>query len=74
MLQRPVKRAKYRESGTTGAAMIAGIATQTYSSVEEAVKVFSGTEKSFTANSLHTPLYEKLQERYRFLVKTLLLS
>ena len=74
MLQRPVKRAKYRESGTTGAAMIAGIATQTYASVEEAVKVFSGTEKSFTTNSLHTPLYEKLQERYRFLVKTLLLS
>jgi hypothetical protein len=54
--------------------MIAGIATQTYSSVEEAVKVFSGTEKSFTANSLHTPMYEKLQKRYRFLVKTLLLS
>ena len=74
ILQRPVKRAKYRESGTAGAAMIAGIATSTYSTVEEAVNVFSGTEKSFTPNLLYKPLYEKLQERYRHLVKNILLS
>ncbi|NCB03406.1 MAG: hypothetical protein EOM67_14810, partial [Spirochaetia bacterium] len=73
MFGRPVKRARYRESGTTGAAMVAGIATNTYRSVEQAVEVFSGTEKSFTPNPLHALEYERLQERYRKLMKNILL-
>lgn len=70
MLQRPVKRARYRESGTAGAAIAAGLATNLYHSVAEAVEAFAGTEGNFIPNPAHAPLYKELQQRYRFLLES----
>ncbi len=74
MLRRPVKRARYRESGTAGAAIVAGLATGLYHSVDEAVKVFAGTEDDFVPNPEHTAMYAEMQKRYRFLVESVLLA
>lgn len=66
-----VKRARYLESGTAGAAIAAGLAAGLYSSVDEAVEAFKGTEREFTPNNEHSELYEKLTKRYRSLVDAL---
>ncbi|HCG63525.1 MAG TPA: hypothetical protein DEZ27_06955 [Sphaerochaeta sp.] len=74
MLQRPVRRARYRESGTAGAAIAAGIASGAYASVDEAVAAFAGTDRNFVPNPAHTSHYEMLQKRYGELVETVLLK
>ena len=51
MLQRPVRRARYRESGTAGAAIAAGLASGVYASVDEAVAAFAGTDRKLRAES-----------------------
>lgn len=73
MLQRPVRRAKYRESGTAGAAITAGIACGLYTSVDEAVATFAGTDRNFMPNLAHKAHYKALQKRYGELVERVLL-
>lgn len=71
LFQRPVRRARYRESGTAGAAITAGLASGVYHSVEEAVDAFHGTDTAFEPVEAHRAQYEKLQTRYRELVSLL---
>lgn len=71
MFQRPVRRARYRESGTAGAAITAGLASGIYHSVAEAVDAFRGTDTAFQPEEAHRAQYEKLQARYRKLVPLL---
>ncbi|MFA5467909.1 MAG: FGGY-family carbohydrate kinase [Sphaerochaetaceae bacterium] len=73
MLHRPVRRARYRESGTAGAAIAAGLAIGIYKSVEEGVAAFKGTEKDFVPNQAHAEIYKRLQMRYREIVEKILL-
>lgn len=74
MLQRPVRRARYRESGTAGAAITAGIASGIYSSVDEAVQAFKGTDRDFSPNPQFAARYNSLFTRYRKLVERVLLT
>jgi xylulokinase len=74
MMQRPVHRARYRESGTAGAAITAGIASGIYSSVDEAVKAFKGTDRDFVPNTQFKEQYDTLFSRYQELVERVLLS
>ena len=73
MLGRPVKRARYRESGTAGAAIAAGLAIGIYDSVEQGVAAFKGAEKDFVANPKYSETYAKLQKRYQEVVEKILL-
>ena len=71
LFQRPVRRARYRESGTAGAAITAGLASGVYSSVDEAVNAFKGTDTAFEPNEANREQYRNLQARYRKLVSLL---
>jgi len=65
ILQRPVHRVQHRESGTVGAAIVAGLATGMYDSLEEAVGIFSGTDASFFPRKEFTDVYAKLYKKYK---------
>ncbi len=73
MLGRPVRRARYRESGTAGAAIAAGLAIGIYETVEQGVEAFKGAEKDFVSNNAHAELYKRLQKRYQEVVEKILL-
>ncbi len=65
ILQRPVHRVQHRESGTVGAAIVAGLATGMYGSLEEAVGIFSGTDASFFPRKEFTDIYARLYKKYK---------
>ena len=65
VLQRPVYRASYQESGTVGAAILAGIATSVYKSPQEAIGIFSGTDASYLPRKELSDTYAKLYQKYQ---------
>ncbi|NLO59997.1 MAG: hypothetical protein GX104_02815, partial [Spirochaetales bacterium] len=65
MFNRAVRRARYRESGTAGAAIAAGLSTGVYDSVLQAVQAFKGSEQAFTPDHGHVQHYERLYKKYQ---------
>lgn len=58
MLGLPIRRARYRESGTAGSAISAGLACGAFSTMEEAANIFKGSEKQIKPNPVNQEQYE----------------
>jgi len=60
-----VRRTNNINSGTVGAALLAGIATKEYASVEEAVGTITGGQTEFVPNLKNNADYQKQIERFQ---------
>ncbi len=60
----PFIRPKVVESGTLGAAMLAGIATGALTNAQEAITCFVKAEKRFEPNMLHHEIYQEKYQKY----------
>jgi xylulokinase len=67
----PFVRPRNAEGGVTGAAMLAGMATGAYRSVEEAVAVFVRRDRVFEPDAKRHAVYEDLAASYRAIVPAL---
>lgn len=67
----PFVRPAVVEAGTLGAAMLAGVATGVFHTVQDAVTCFVKPEKRFEPHPEHHALYQEKHERYQQLYPTL---
>jgi xylulokinase len=72
VIQRPVYTMKNEEAGCLGAAMLAGVATGVYGSVEEAVDKMVVVKDRLEPNSTHAKVYDHAYEHYVELYESLL--
>lgn len=69
---RPIEVAEQQESGTLGAAILAGLALGIYDNLEEVSRAFSGTSRVHQPDPRRAALHEERIEYYRKTVSTLL--
>ena len=60
----PFIRPKVVESGTLGAAMLAGIATEALTNIRDALACFVKEEKRFEPNLRHHAIYQEKYQKY----------
>ena len=64
MLGLPIRRARYRESGTAGSAISAGLSCGAYASLGEATGIFKGLEKEIKPDPVNQEQYEAVFALY----------
>ncbi|MHC1692474.1 MAG: L-fuculokinase [Sphaerochaetaceae bacterium] len=65
ILQLGVRRARYQEAGTAGAAIVAGVACGDYSSYQQAASNFKGTGTEISPQADHRNTYGNLYRLYQ---------
>ena len=68
----PVEVISQPEPGTVGAALLAGLATGTFSTLEEGAKLFITTARRYEPNPARARLYEERLAAYRTTISSLL--
>lgn len=64
IMNRPVQRPNVTEAGALGAAMLAGFAAGTYSSLDEAADMIVSTERLFAPDPSTVKIYDELYDKY----------
>lgn len=68
---RPIRRAKTRDAGVVGAAMMAGVGAGLFPSLQEAAKSFVVPDREFEPNAREKGRHERGFERYKLLYRQL---
>jgi xylulokinase len=70
VLQKPVLTVHTEETAALGAAMLAGLATKTFSSLQDAADSMISIKKEFTPSEANRNIYDKQYEKYIELYKS----